>query len=196
MFLRTNKRFLSQCDHIMQEESNIVAPTEWGETLVFSLSCNNREEQHATTYWKLPHNGIVSRHRRRSVRHTNACMAETIAGRPGALVWRVCRRQRNHCCGGCPAQQGRAGVGISPLRGHPGDPGGGGCPGIARHRSARFPLPAGGLGDLDRHFGTRRTALVPYERWGRCVDGSGGGCFHWLSRSFSWSSCIRASPSA
>jgi hypothetical protein len=35
----------------MQEESNIIAPTEWGEALVFSLFFNKKEDQHATTDW-------------------------------------------------------------------------------------------------------------------------------------------------
>jgi len=35
----------------MQEESKNVAPTAWGETLVFSLSFNKKEDQHATTDW-------------------------------------------------------------------------------------------------------------------------------------------------
>jgi hypothetical protein len=44
------------------------------------------------------------------------------------------------------------GVGIAPLRGHPEYPGGGGSPGLAGHHRAGFPLPAGSLGDPDRHF--------------------------------------------
>jgi hypothetical protein len=35
----------------MQEESNIVAPPEWGKTLVFSLLFNKKEDQHATIDW-------------------------------------------------------------------------------------------------------------------------------------------------
>jgi len=38
-------------------------------------------------------------------------------------------------------------------------------PGMAGHHSSRFPLPAGVLGDPDRHFGGRSPALFPYEWW-------------------------------
>src|SRR5436305_8360457 len=103
----------------MQEESKIVAPTEWGETLVFSLSFNNKGDQHATNAWELPYDVFVSRHRCYPVRHPHACVAETDAVRPGALVWPVCRHQRNHCGGGGPAEHWREGMGIAPLRGHP-----------------------------------------------------------------------------
>src|SRR5258708_35679868 len=107
----------------MQEESKIFPPTEWGETLFFSLLFNKKEDQHATPDWYLPYDVFVSRLRRRSVRHPHAGLAGNIADRPGAPVRRVCRHQRPHCGGGCPARRGGIGVGAALLRRDPGDHG-------------------------------------------------------------------------
>src|SRR5712692_2859734 len=106
-------------------------------------------------------------------------MAEAVAGRPGTPVRRVCRHQRNHCCGGCPAEHWGAGVEISALRGHPGYPGRRGRTDMARHHGARFPLPAGSLGDHYRRPGACRTALIPHELWARSADGA---CWPGLDR--------------
>src|SRR5437588_2932981 len=158
----------------------------------FSLSINNKEEQHATTSWERSYDVFVSRHRRYCVRHLHFCLAAADAVWPGTLFWRVCRHQRSHYCGGCPAEQGRAGVGIAPVRGHPGYPGGGGCPGLARHHSARFPLPAGGLGDHYWHYGDCGTARVPYELWALCVDGAGRSGLDRLRYSYRRPTFVRA----
>src|SRR5262249_20018956 len=159
----------------MQEESKILAPVVWGKTLDLSLSFNNKGDQHATSAWELSYHVFGSRRRRDPVRHHSSCMAEDDTERPGVLVWHLCRHQWNHCGGGCTAGQRTTGVGIAPLRGYPGYPGGGGCPGMAEHHRARVPLPAGGLGDHYRHYGGRRTARVPDERWAHWSDGAGRG---------------------
>jgi hypothetical protein len=49
MFLWTNNSFSSPCGYPMREESTPAAPPEWGAALVFSSSCNDKEEYHAST---------------------------------------------------------------------------------------------------------------------------------------------------
>ena len=87
---------------------------------------------------------------------------------------------------------GDAGMGISPLRGYPGYPGWGDCPGMAGHHCSRFPLPACVLGDPDRHFGDRSPTLLPHERWARYIVGAGRIGIDHLRHTDCRPACIRA----
>src|SRR5437764_13479242 len=100
----------------MREESKVLAPTDWGQTLDVSLSFNNTGDRHATTDWELSYDVFVSRPGRDRVRCTDTGVAEAVADRSGALVRHLRRHQRDHRRGGCPAEHGDAGLGIPPLR--------------------------------------------------------------------------------